>query len=253
VNLADALKLWSQIPVVDRGRAIQSEMIFTYLSLGEDPKQYGLEANNPSFRALTRLRLGQEEAGRKIIEQVIADAPEQISVQRRFIPWLSRTGQHERLLAYFEEQFQGDLSIYATRLRSSALTEPPPFKELAMAAQALDKPLIFGAAMQRWRESIDVYRAGGVNSGGADYADAQYWAMAGEAEQSIDFLERAFDKSGVTWADDFADPVFARLRDNPRFIKLREANAALVNTQRELMGWQPSTGAGVYRRLGRKG
>jgi tetratricopeptide (TPR) repeat protein len=238
-NEAEALKLWSQIPVVDRGRAIQSDMVFTYLGLGEDPKKYGVEHYNPGFRANTRLRLGERDKGLEIIEQAIAEAPEQVSVQLRFIEALWFTGQYERVLAYFDEQFQGDLGLFATRLRASALTETPPFKELAAAAQALDKPLLYGSAMQGWRESIDVYRAGGSRSGGADFEEAEYWAMAGEVEKSADFLERAFEKLELLDADAFTGPEFMRVRENPRFIKLREANAALVNTQRELMGWQP--------------
>jgi TolB-like protein/Tfp pilus assembly protein PilF len=238
-ELAEALKLWSQILVVDRGRAIVDYMVISYLALGEDPQKYGVELNNPGFRATTRIRLGQHDKGLDMIEQAIAEAPEQVSVQLRFIEALSRTGQHERLLAYFEEQFEGDLTVYATRLRASALTEPPPFMQLALAAEALNKPLIYGGAMERWRDVIQVYRDGGANSGGADLEEARYLVMAGEPDQSMELLERAFEKDKIFAADELADPIYSALRDAPRFISLRNANAALVNAQRELMGWQP--------------
>jgi TolB-like protein/Flp pilus assembly protein TadD len=236
---AEALKIWLQIPEVDRSRPVDSRMGFVALGLGEDPSDHGIRDVNLGFRGISRARLGRHAEALELADRALAEAPEQVSAQLAFIDVLSLTRQHGRLLEYFDTQFVGDLGVYATRLRSSALTVTPPFEHLARAAHAAGEQALFEAAMRRWREAIDSFRAGGSASDIRDQEDARYWALAGEAERSIDFLESAVAKRSILDFDTLTDPVFEGLAINPRFVALRNANSERINSERRAMGWEP--------------
>ena len=236
---ADALKLVNQIPIVDRGRPILQRMVFRYLALGEDPLEYGVDDANPGFHAVTRALLGEPQAALLLAQEALRESPDQVSVQLRFIDVLDITQSYEQILAYFESQFLGDLNLYATRLRSSNLTESPPFRPLAMAARAAGNESLYEGAMQRWRESIDAFRAGGSASRGRDLDDARYWAMRDAQDLALEFLEAAFTSSRILGVFQLTDPVFDAMRENPKFVAMRDANAARINEQRAQLGLDP--------------
>ncbi|MFT4767859.1 MAG: TolB-like protein/tetratricopeptide (TPR) repeat protein [Glaciecola sp.] len=236
---ADALKLVNQIPIVDRGRPISQRMVFRYIALGEDPLQYGVEDANPGYRALTRALLGESQKALLLVEEALRESPGQVSVQLRYIDVLDITQSYEQLLTYFESQFLGDLNLYATRLRSSNMTDSPPFRQLALAARATGNESLYEGAMQRWRESIDVFRAGGSASRGRDLDDARYWAMRDAQDLALEFLEAAFTSSRILGVYALTDWVFASMRENPSFVAIRNANAARINEQRAQLDLEP--------------
>jgi TolB-like protein/tetratricopeptide (TPR) repeat protein len=236
---ADAIGLWNQIPEVDRTRPILTRMEFSYLRLGEPPWLHGIQDMGLSQRAFARAWLGDRARALELADEALAEAPDQVSTQRNFLFVLSRLGEHRRLLDYFESKFAGDLNIYATRLRSSAFTLTPPFEAIARAARATGEDELFASAMRRWRESIDSFRAGGSAASNRDEEDARYWALMGDAEQSLDFLESAVEKRIVPFADVYSDPAFEFMALNPRFVALRNESARRINDQRLALGWEP--------------
>lgn len=236
---ADALQLMTQIPVVDRGRPVLQRMVVWYVALGQDPKQYDVQDTNPGLRALTLARFGEFETALRMAEDSLRESPDQVSVQLAYIDVLSITREDEQLIAYFESQFLGDLSLYATRLRSSNLTETPPFLQLALAARTTGDDVLYEGAMRRWRESIDAFRAGGSASLLRDLDDAVYWAMRNDQELALDFLESAYARRELFQFHWLTSPVFEQMRENPRFVALRAANAKRINAEREQLRLEP--------------
>ncbi|WP_439106204.1 tetratricopeptide repeat protein [Congregibacter sp.] len=236
---ADAIKLLEQVPVVDRDRGVVQSLVSEYLLLGESAMELGIENRSPTQRAITFARLGEGEAALKLVETSLKEAPGQNSVQLAYIDVLSITGNYERLMAYFKTQLEGSLDFVATRLRSQSLIVPPPFRQIAIAARATGNEAIFQAAMLRFREAIDTYRENGSVAWWFDLFDGTYWAMMGQADLSLDFLESAVEKRVVmeffffTWAE------FDSVREHPRFVAMRDANAARINEQRAQLDLDP--------------
>jgi len=93
--------------------------------------------------------------------------------------------------------------------------------------------------MLRYRESIDTYRKNGLVAWWFDLFDAIYWILMGQVDLGLDFLESAVEKRVVmeffffTWAE------FETVREHPRFIAIRDANAARINEQRAQLDLDP--------------
>jgi TolB-like protein/tetratricopeptide (TPR) repeat protein len=236
---ADALMLWEQTPKVDRGRARVGSIVGAYGALGEDPRDHGSDAFTPRGRADLRARLGEFDEALRLAETELQRAPDQVSVQNSYINVLNLTQKHQRLIDFFETQFEGSLSLYATRLRTQNINVPPPFRALALAARATGDEVLYQETMLRWRESIDAFRAGGSADWAFDLIDALYWALRDDASVSIDFLESAFAKRITMPFFWFSAPEFDALRDHPRFVALRNKNAERINLERNKMGWDP--------------
>ncbi|MFK8043101.1 tetratricopeptide repeat protein [Congregibacter sp.] len=238
-RLADAIKLWSGVPAVDRGRTITGDLINGYVNLGEDFRKHGLKQRSPTQRAIQLARLGERTAALNLVTASLEQAPDQVSVQQAYINILKRSYEYESLMEYFETQFQGDLDVVATRLRSQSLIVPPPFRQFAIAARAVGKESVFQGAMLRYRESIDAYREDGSVAWWFDLFDAIYWILMGQEDLGLDFLESAVEKRVVmpffffTWAE------FESVREHPRFVAIRDANAARINEQRGQLDLDP--------------
>lgn len=238
-RIADAINLQMQVPVVDRGRPITAGLIRLYLKLGEDFRKHGLEERSPTQYAMELARLGEHEAALDLARVSLNEAPHQVSVQQAYIDVLSITRNYELLMDYFVTQLQGDMNVVATRLQSQSLTIPPPFRQIAVAARAVGNESVFQAAMSQYRDSLDAYRNDGSVAWWFDLFDGIYWIMMGQVDLGLDFLESAVEKRVVmeffffTWAD------FDSVRDHPRFIAIRDANAERINEQRAQLELDP--------------
>jgi tetratricopeptide (TPR) repeat protein len=238
-RIAEAIKLLEQIPEVSRDRGVIASLVGDYRRLGERPADRGIDQRSPTQRMITEARLGGHKLALELAATALSEAPEQVSVQVAYIDVLSITREHQRLMEFFETQYEGDVDIVATRLRSQSLIVPPPFRQLAVAARAMGNEAVFQAAMLRYRERIDTYRREGSVAWWFDLFDAYYWAMMGETELSLDYLESAVAKRVVMDFYFFLSAEFEPLGENPRFIAIRDANALRINEQREQLGLAP--------------
>ena len=159
----------------------------------------------------------------------------------QYIRILSQARRDEQLAAYFEREYGGDLETYATRLRPAVNVDPPPYGELALAMRSVGKQKMFDDAMQRWRFTNDIFRAGGDVSVDRDLDDAVYYAIMGDTRRALDFLEAAFEKQSPLRISLFIDRGLDSLRDQIRFLVLREKNLQRINEERVNLGYDPLT------------
>ncbi|EED30404.1 TPR repeat-containing protein [gamma proteobacterium NOR5-3] len=216
-----------------------SELRDSYYDLGIDAEYKGPHKLQPLFEPYGMWSEGDMAGALDKARKAVADFPEYYSAHTVYIRILSETGSDEELAAHYAQAFDGSLEIYATKLRPSVSVEPPPYGELAVALRSVGDSSGYDDAMQRWRFTIDMFRAGGDVSSARDRDDAAYWAIAGDDEKSIDFLESAFSKRHPLPVFEFGLRVYKPLELHPRFAALRRANLVRINEERAILGYPP--------------
>jgi TolB-like protein/Tfp pilus assembly protein PilF len=210
-----------------------------YYDLGIDAEYKGPHKLQPLFEPYGMESEGDLAGALNKARKAVADFPEYYSAHTVYIRVLSQTESDEELVAHYAAAFDGSLETYATKLRPSVSVDPPPYGELALALRAAGDNPGYDDAMQRWRFTMDMFRAGGDVSPGRDLDDAAYWAIVGDDEKSIDFLESAFSKRHPLDVFVFRDRVYKGLELHPRFAALRRANLMRINEEREILGYPP--------------
>lgn len=179
--------------------------------------------------------IGALEKAREAVEEF----PEYYVAHTVYISLLSQSESDEALASHFAAEFDNSLETYATKLRPSVSVAPPPYGELALALRVVGDNAGYEDAMQRWRFTIDMFRAGGDVSPLRDRDDAAYWAITGDDEKSMDFLELAFSKRHPLPVAEFSLRAYKSLELHPRFAALRRANLQRVNEERAILGYPP--------------
>ncbi|MDP5054083.1 MAG: adenylyl cyclase, partial [Congregibacter sp.] len=190
----ESILLQETLPLDKFDARTSSDLRFRYYDLGIDAEYKGPHKLQPLFEPYGMVSEGDLVGALDKASKAVADFPEYYSAHTVYIRVLSETESDEELAEHYVAAFDGSLETYATKLRPSVSVDPPPYGELALALRAMGDSSGYDDAMQRWRFTIDMFRAGGDVSPDRDRDDAYYWAIAGDDEKSIDFLESAFTK-----------------------------------------------------------
>ncbi|MDP5071913.1 MAG: tetratricopeptide repeat protein, partial [Congregibacter sp.] len=239
-RVADMIVTLESVPEDSPDTRVAQWLSFGYGWLGE----FGAALTVPGLStdaAMTRQAdVGDPVKAVKALSEKLALNPTIVNVQRRYIQALSRSGADQALLKFYQDTYAGDLDIFATRMQgASARSMVQPFKELALAMNATGNLSALPTVMQRWKETIDAFRAGGSRSGSRDIDEAEYWAMSGDVDKSVTLLTQAYEKMSFLAPYDFRDRAFDSLQQDSRFVALRERAREDLNQQRAFMDWPP--------------
>ncbi|MDP5052526.1 MAG: tetratricopeptide repeat protein, partial [Congregibacter sp.] len=239
-RVADMIVTLESVPEDSPDTRVAQWLSFGYGWLGE----FGAALTVPGLStdaAMTRQAdVGDPVKAVKALSEKLALNPTIVNVQRRYIQALSRSGADQALLKFYQDTYAGDLDIFATRMQgASARSMVQPFKELALAMNATGNLSALPTVMQRWKETIDAFRAGGSRSGPRDIDEAEYWAMSGDVDKSVTLLTQAYEKMSFLAPYDFRDRAFDSLQQDSRFVALRERAREDLNQQRAFMDWPP--------------
>ena len=240
-RLADSLLMQETLDVEEMDRGEIDALRWGYLSLGIVDDYTGKADVLPAFAPWIPFLGGDLEKAVSLARQSVADFPDFFVAHTQYIQILSNAGMDTELAAYFDSEYGGELEAYATRLRPAVTVDPPPYGELALAMRAVGNDAVYEDAMQRWRFTNDIFRAGGDVSAPRDVDDAEYHGIRGNHDRALDYLEAAFEKSSLLRIDILARRPFRGLRDNPRFQALRDANLSRINEERAILGFEPLT------------
>ncbi|WOJ97117.1 adenylyl cyclase [Congregibacter brevis] len=236
---AESILLQETLPLDKLDARTSGELRSSYYDLGIDAEYKGPHKLQPLFEPYGMESEGDLAGALNKARKAVADFPEYYAAHTVLIRALSQAEADEELAAHFAAAFDGSLETYATKLRPSVSVNPPPYGQLALALRAVGNTAEYEDAMQRWRFTIDMFRAGGDVSPGRDRDDAAYWAIVGDDEKSIDFLESAFSKGHPLDVFVFRDRVYKDLQLHPRFAALRRANLERVNEERAILNYPP--------------
>ncbi|MEM9316996.1 MAG: adenylyl cyclase, partial [Pseudomonadota bacterium] len=223
-------------------RSARSGLRFQYFRLGVTDPEQGSGAVLPVFEPYVLVERGEIEQAVAKARQTIEEFPDFYIAHTVYINVLSQTREDAELAAYFEREYQGDLELFATRLRPAVSSDPPPYEALALAMRAVGNDEAYEEAMRRWRFTLDMFRAGGSVTADRDLEEAAYFAIIGEADRSITLMESALKKARVLALRQFRSRSAQEfLGDDLRFIGLRARNLDLVNAERAKLGFEPLT------------
>jgi tetratricopeptide (TPR) repeat protein len=241
--VAQAIQLRETVPEAAANSLDNSSLRSAYYGLGVIEEYTGNARILPVWRPWERLRFGDNEGGLQMARAAVESTPDFYGANVAYIGVLAELGKDRELVDYFKSAYGGSLESYATRLRPGVNATPPPYLELAMALRSLGEQSLYEEAMQRMRFAIDIFRAGGDVSAVRDLDDARYWAIMGDAEKALSFLEQAYEKSAPLDIYEFTARTYDSLQQDPRYIALLEKNIERINAERSILGYAPLTPA----------
>jgi TolB-like protein len=241
-RVADSIKLRETLDEDQPlDRVAQAGLRWDYLNLGIEDDYPGTFEVLPVAKPYELWQRGAFDEALAMAESAIEEFPDFFIAHTVYVRLLAAAGRDDDLAAYFQREYGGDLETFATRLRPATNVEPPPYDALAMAMRGVGNMAMYEDAMQRWRFTIDMFRAGGDVSIDRDLNEAAYFSIAGDEERAIDLIEDAYEKGPPLSIMDLAGRPTDGLKDNPRFLALREKNLARINQEREILGFEPLT------------
>ncbi|MEO0345324.1 MAG: tetratricopeptide repeat protein [Pseudomonadota bacterium] len=152
--------------------------------------------------------------------------------QFEYIRTLADAGMDEQLIAYYQETF-GDIETYERSLFWAFDPVMPPFWALAYAMHRSGADKNLDTVMTRWRQAIDIARANGADNYDVDLNEAQWYALKGETEDAVAYLERAAGHGrGLLEARLLNDYLNTLLGGHPGFEELMANNLRRINEER---------------------
>ncbi|MEO1319759.1 MAG: hypothetical protein AAFV30_04190, partial [Pseudomonadota bacterium] len=152
--------------------------------------------------------------------------------QIEYIRTLADAGMDARLIAYYQETY-GNVEAYERSLFWAFDPVMPPFWALAYAMHRSGADSELDTVMTRWRQAIDIARANGADNYDVDLNEAQWYALKGETEDAVAYLERAAGHGrGLLEARLLNDYLNTLLGGHPGFEQLMANNLRRINEER---------------------
>jgi TolB-like protein len=213
----------------------QNILAFTMQGLGMDEELLQLESPVPYFEPFSLLRLDRREEA-LLVAQEWAD---RLGDPTFMIDFLHRTSQAEELVEYAGQRWP-DLDKFVAEYPSNRGFGYGNMLALAHAYRHTGDTRRYEQALDLARTAHDRDLSDGFDTQYIQLAEAAYWAIAGNAEQSLKHLELALDKGGFFPLSDLAlVPEFDELRNQARFRKLALRAHEQFNQQRVIAGLEP--------------
>lgn len=240
-RVAEGIQLRETVPESAANSLDKAGLRWAYYDLGVIDGYTGKAQGLPVFRPWEKLFSGDPAGAAELARAGVEKAPEFYSAHAVYIGVAARLHLDRELVDYFGREYGGSLERFATRLRPGVNAEPPPYLDIAMALRSVGEQRLFEEAMQRMRFAIDIFRAGGDVSAERDEDEARYWAISGDKDKALAFLEQVFEKSAPIAIATLAARAYESLFGDPRFLALREKNLERINEERAILGYAPLT------------
>ncbi|MEL6448648.1 MAG: hypothetical protein AAFQ62_11925 [Pseudomonadota bacterium] len=163
---------------------------------------------------------------------LVARSDDYYVFQIEYIRTLADAGMDARLIAYYQETY-GNVEAYERSLFWAFDPVMPPFWALAYAMHRSGADSELDTVMTRWRQAIDIARANGADNYDVDLNEAQWYALKGETEDAVAYLERAAGHGrGLLEARLLNDYLNTLLGGHPGFEQLMANNLRRINEER---------------------
>ena len=182
---------------------------------------------------------GQMDSAITAARRILESSPDYYSAQTDYIIALALAGRHADLVNYFRTTYV-DAATFEKQLYDARSTTPP-FAELAYALRVAGDQAEFDAVVTRWRNSININRAGGADNAHWDLEDAQWSALAGKQEDAIEWISKSADRTnGLLGIIDFELTFLTSLlKSDVALAGLLKRNRERINQERNLLGLGP--------------
>jgi hypothetical protein len=172
----------------------------------------------------------------KAFEQAFAEASR--GRIRDLFGLYNRAGQSDKLVSYLEQRWPS-LDAFASDFSPDALGYRVMLSVAFAYAQTGDEER-FADALSRYERAVEQVRAQGADNRFLDFETAIYYAVVGENEKALGFLETAARISVFAilplgeWV-----PEFATIKNESRFVAVENRMLEIVNGQRAELGLDP--------------
>jgi len=193
--------------------------------------------NIPRFEIYALLIEGRFDSAVVAARRMLEASPSSYSAQSDYVTTLGIAGRHVELVDYYRTSY-GNAAAFDKQLYEIHSAMLPPFAELAAALQATGDANEFDAVMSRWRNSINIGRAGGANNAHWDLEDAQWFALQGETAKAINWLSKSASHSdGLLGIKEFGlTNLAALLEGNPKLAELQAVSRKRIDEERRQLG-----------------
>ncbi len=149
------------------------------------------------------------------------------------------TGQFPEIVAFMAERWP-DLEVFELEHGDGGGFGNRVMLDVALAYDRTGNDGKFRAAMSLVRASHDEQKGHGFDTMYLDMAEAEYFALAGDQEQALGYLQAAVDR-GYSAAPRLSKlhPQLASLEGIPRYEELQSRSLAHLNEQRALLELEP--------------
>lgn len=213
----------------------QSALQFAMLGLGMDLELLEQDAEIPVIRLISLVRLGRLEEGLRFAQET----SDQQGFPGPLIQYYHVSSQPQRLVDYFDARWP-ELARFEEEYPAQAGFGYSSMYQLAFAYRKAGRPEKYEQALALARKAHDRDLEAGFETRFLQRVEAEYWAVAGDFDRSIDHLEQALEMGESFPLSDLALlPEFDDMRDNARFRALAERAHAAFNEQRVIAGLDP--------------
>lgn len=233
-DVASTVRLLDDLWQSDRLPTTAAPLALLRLRLG-DIEGAG-RINLPFVPIRSRLLEGDAEAALDIARRLLEESAGFYVFQIEYIRALADAGRDSTLIEYYDREF-GDVATFERRMFWQHTADPAPYWALAYAMHRTGDTAALEPVMAHWRRALDVARANGVDNFNFDLNEAQWYAIRGETDTAVEYLQRAAGHTGgLLEARTRYDYLNTLLEGHPDFEQLMEDNLRRINEERAALG-----------------
>ncbi|MGE6697882.1 tetratricopeptide repeat protein [Hyphomonas sp. NPDC076900] len=192
-------------------------------------------AEDPA-RPFALLAMGRKAEALIVSASTLAQRPDYRDASEHHLTLLYRAGELDAVVKLYDEQYGSLQSVQSTGGTRGVLA-------MAGALQAGNRPEA-AEFIQRAAQALEARKAAGETGPQLLRREAVLLMLQGKQESALALLEELAGAGGVSMT--FADPVFAPVRNAPRFRALVEKQKRYINSERATLGWAPAEPPQMY-------
>lgn len=194
------------------------------------------ESADDPVRPFALLATGRKTEALAISARTLAQRPDYRDAREHHLALLYRAGEFDEIVKLYDEQYGSLQSVQSAGGARGVLA-------MAGALQAASRPEA-AEFIERAAQALEARKAAGETGPQLVRREAVLLMLQGNQEGALALLEQLAGAGGVSMT--FADPVFASIRDTPRFRTLVEKQKRYINSERDTLGWPPAEPPKMY-------
>ncbi len=233
---AEASRLFSESYEINPNSSVQRMWYGFALSTTAEFERLA-EVGNVEHRMLAKEFLGYPEAAMEELERINLQHTYAPRVLRDIGDLLVLRGESQQFIDYTMGEY-GDLD---SLFKDASVEEDwgsAYLGPLAWAYRDVGDEQAAARVLDEMRRILDIGAAKGHDNWVPRYSEAEYAALTGDVEKALTMLRAAID-SGYRYVEGLSLPTFELIRDDQRFVDLKEELVAIRDAQRAELGLGP--------------
>jgi TolB-like protein/Tfp pilus assembly protein PilF len=154
------------------------------------------------------------------------------------IQLMNRSGRPADVVRFFDERW-ASIEQFDSEYPGDSIGNQP-LLEMAYAFQRTGDEQRFEQAMEQVRTDHDALHEQGIKVFRFSWLEAIYYALAGDRDKALDYIEQAVARGGITTGRmAWEYPAFAPLEGDPRYEAIQQKMIDNLNRQRAELGLEP--------------